>query len=488
VSGLVWQPQATRAAGLLRTRWVRVSALAAALLLLDVVIAVAVMDARFQRLLMLGLALVALALVFRFPFAATCAVLVLVAGVIEPGRFKLPVGPVELRLEELILGALIVVALLRPRRATLGGFPGWALITFLCVVCVSAYVALSSGRAQFTDVFQTVRLFAPLMLFFVVVRLFPEPGQVRRLLLAAVVIAAIGGVVALLVAAPGSGLATLLNPHGDSSIRSDEGLGLVNRVRLAGVVLAYALFWYTATRALGSRGAQRTGWLLALVGMAVAIVLSFNRNMWIGLVFGLFIMLAFSRGVTRRGLTVALVLLAAVGTTTVLAGTRIGTDSPIYPLVERGSTLFDPTKEAQDSSLQDRFVENRRAMAAIERHPVLGIGAGASFGSVGLFRTPSGAIVRQDALFMHNQYLYLLLIGGPLGLISFVAFLGVPVVEALRRRSDDALTALAAGVVITMLSAIVTMAFAHPTGSAVLALLTGALVVFLREPPGSVAA
>src|SRR4051794_15844367 len=92
------------------SRWVRGATLAAGLLAVDAVVAIGVVDARAHRLLLLGLAVVALALVFRFPFAATCLVITLVAGVTEPGRFKAPVGPINFRLEELVIGALLVVA------------------------------------------------------------------------------------------------------------------------------------------------------------------------------------------------------------------------------------------------------------------------------------------------------------------------------------------------------------------------------------------
>jgi O-antigen ligase len=482
MSRLVWQVGRAHRGVIAGHRVTRGAALVAGLLAVDAIVAIAVVDARFQRLLMLGLAAVALALVFRFPFAATCGVLILVAGVTEPGRFKVPVGPMELRFEELLVGALLLVAVVRPRRAWMGGIPGWALTLFLAVVCLSGLLALSSGRATFTDAFATVRLFTPALLFFVVVRLFPAPHQVRRLLVAAVVIAAVGGVVALLVATPGSALENVLNPQGDNSIRGSEGLGILNRVRLSGVALAYALFWYTAFRALSAQPARRFWWVAAVCGMAVAIVLSLNRNMWIGLVLGMLMMLVLSRSVARRKLTLALVLVAAAGIGGAMAGTSVGADSPIRPVIERGSTLLNPSAETQDSSLQDRFLENRRAVATIERNPVVGVGPGASFGNVGLGRSAGGAVTRVDALFLHNQYLYLLLIGGPLALASFMVFLIVPVLEVFRRRwPDELLPSLAVGVVLIMLTAIVGMVFAHPTGSGVLALLIGAIVVLTED-------
>lgn len=445
--------------------WFGVAAIAAAVVVGDLIIALGVNDPRFARLLLLGLAGLALALVFRFPFAATCGVLVLVASLLEPGRFKFPAGPIDWRLEELILGALLIAAVVRPRRAWWGGVAGGALAVFFVVLALSAVLALESGRAEFADVIGYSRYFVPLLLFYVIVRLFPEPDQVRRLLLVAVVLAAITGLVSLVAAAPGSSLAETLNPSESAIIRDKEGLGLINRVRLAGVSLAYVLFWYVAAQAIAARrGVRMLAWLAALTGMLLSVALSFNRNMWIGLVIGLVLMFVVGRAVSRRRLTSALAVLVAGAIAITLAGPKLSSDSPLYPLVQRGSTLLQPAQEAGDQSIEDRRMENRFAVETIKREPITGVGPGAPYGAAWLW--------------IHNQYLHLLLIGGPAALLSLLVFLGAPQVAVASRRSrDDTLLALAVGLAITMVSATVMMSLVNPTWAGVLALLTGAITV-----------
>jgi O-Antigen ligase len=459
------------ARGLTHAPWFGAAAIAAALVVGDLVIALGLNDPRFAQLVMLGLAGVGLALVFRFPFAAGCGVLVLVASVLEPGQFRMPAGPIEWRLEELILGALLIVAVVRPRRAWWGGVAGGALAVFFVVLGFAAVLALESGRAPFADVFLYCRFFAPLLLFYVIVRLFPEPDQVRRLLVVAVVLAAITGFVSLAASDPGSPIASLFNPSEDSmTIRDKEGLGLVNRVRLAGVSLAYVLFWYVAAQAIAAhRGGRLLAWLAALTGMTLSIVLSFNRNMWIGLVAGLLLMLLLGRTVSRRRLTAAVAVLVAGALAIAMSGPKLSTDSPLYPLVQRGTSLLNPEQEARDSSIQDRRLENGFAVETIERNPIIGVGPGAPYGA--------------DWLWVHNQYLHLLLIGGPAALLSLLVFLGAPQLGVLRRRSrDDTLLALAVGLAITMVSAIVMISFVNPTWAGVLALLTGAITVLRARP------
>jgi O-antigen ligase len=484
VSRLVWQAGSGQVADVASNRWVRGAVLAGALLTVDLVIALAIVDPRFQRLVLLGLGVVALALVFRFPAAAVVGVLFLVTSIVQPGEFKAPFGPIEFRLEELVLGALLLVALVRPRRAWWGGVAGAALVAFIAVIALSGVLAMAAERATFSEVFAVARLFAPVLLFFVLVRLFPEPLQMRRILFAAVVLAALAGLVSIFVAAPGSPIGAALNISGDETIRASySGLGLVNRVRLPGVNLAYGLFWYAVVQAIAAHAGQRVLWLALLAPMAAGLALSFNRNMWVGLAFGLVVIMVMSRNVARRHIVVVLAILAAAGAAFVLSGKSVPTDSPLYPIVERGSTLFQPSQETRDSSIQERVVETRRATAAIRRHPVTGVGPGASFGNTGMAQNAAGAFIRQDARFMHNQYLFLLIIGGPAALLAFLTFLGAPLLAVLRNRwSSDGLVALAVGILLTMISAIVAIVFADPTSAAVLALLGAAIVVLTSRP------
>jgi O-antigen ligase len=480
MSGAVLRARASPAAALLAlAARLRGPALLAFLLLADALLALAIVHPRFEKLLFLGLGVVALALVFRFPFAAACGVLFLAATVFGWARFKFGAGPTELRLGEIVLGALVLVALVRPRRDWWGGFAGAALAVFLCLVAFAALLAVETGRTDFSNALNAARLFAPLTLFYVIVRLFPEPEQVRRLLLAAVVMAALTGIISLLVALPGSGLIEVFNPEENATIRSLEGLGLVNRVRLPGVMLAYGLFWYAAVMCATAEGGKRLLWLGALTAMGITVALSFNRTMWIGLAIGLLLMLLLSRAQTRRQILAGIAVLVAGVIGIALYGAQVGDESPLYPIIQRGETLADPVRTFNENSIEARRVESRVATAAIKDHPLIGVGPGAPFGLVGTTVSPdSRTVKREEVGFLHNQYLYLLLIGGPAALIAFLAFLATSVGTSLRVGPPRPVPlALGVGLVSIMVSAIVLIAFADPTGAVVLALLAGAIAI-----------
>lgn len=461
-----------------RGRAAAAAAFAVLIVCASVVLALGITEPRFRPLLALPAAAAGLVFVFRFPFAAVVGVLFFIAAIFSSGRFKVPVGPLELRVYEPLLGALLLVALVRPRRQWWGGAAGVALAVLFAAVTASAVLAIDAGRVQFADAYHYSRALAPLLLFFVVVRLFPELRDIRRLLLVAGVLAATTGVVSLAASSPDSSVAQFLNPNDSSAIRDKEGMGMVNRVRLAGTNLAYVIFWYGAVQAMLTRGSRRVLWLTLLTGMGIGLALSFNRNMWLGLAIGFALILLISHRGARRPLVVGLAALVAAGAVAGLVGVRVSNDSRLYPVIERAATLLDPRQEARDSSLTERFLENRFAMAALEQHPLTGVGPGAPFGLATTADLGYGPRVRVYNTFVHNQYLHLLLIAGPVALLSFLIFILAPIISGLRRmRTDPEFLSLAVGVALAMVSAMVMIYFVHPTGAGVIGLVIGAMVV-----------
>jgi O-antigen ligase len=213
--------------------------------------------------------------------------------------------------------------------------------------------------------------------------------------------------------------------------------------------------------------------------MAASVALSLNRNGWIGVAFGLVLLLALGGGRLRRGVAVALVVGASVAAVALLVGMERQRDSPLTPLVARGETLLDPRAVARSDSLQSRFSESERAWTAFAQRPLTGIGAGTSFG-VFFNEEVNGTYRRTGQLFLHNQYLYLLVIAGIPGLIAFVGFLAGVIARARWAASEHAMACLV-GLAMIMLSAVVMISFANPNNAVVVALLTGALMALPRE-------
>ncbi len=453
---------------------VRVAAFLLAALLFEAVLARALAGSGSAKPLLLLAGVAGIAFVFRFPIATAFVLFCLTDFIFYPTFFAFEIGPLSVRPHEMALVGLLFLAAVRPKRQTWGGAPGLALAAFLAMLALAGGLALLDGRAPLTDVFNWARPFALLTFFYVVVRLFPEPRERRLLLTGGVAIGAVAGLVALIVAL-GAGIGETLSGGGETIVKEEEGAAGLLRVRLAGLSMAYALFWFAAVRLLTTGKGRRLGWGLALAGMVLSIAISFNRNMWLGLIAGLVLMMVVGGPFVRNRLTAAIaVSLAGI---VLLASLGSATDSRVLdPVVKRGSTLFNPRKVQQSSSLADRGQETRIAWPKAQRHAVTGIGPGVNFGVYNLDFVGPHSVKVEPQLFLHNQYLYLLLICGVPGLLAFLAFLAIPVVRAFRRAPiDPAITACGVGIAMVMISSIVAIYFSVEDMTTVLGLLTGVI-------------
>jgi O-antigen ligase len=454
----------------------RVAAFLLAALLLEAAVARGIASSGFGRPAFLLAGLGAIAFVFRFPMPTALVLFGLADFLFYPTFFAFEIGPLSVRPHELALLGLLFLAAVRPKRQTWGGVPGLALAAFLAMLALAGGLALLDGRAPLTDIFNWARPFALLTFFYVVVRLFPEPRERRLLLTGGAVIAAVAGVVALIVAL-GAGFGDTLSGGGETIVKEEEGAAGLLRVRLAGLSMAYALFWFVVVRLFtaDSQG-KRFGWGLALAGMAIAIAISFNRNMWLGLIIGLILMMVVGGPFVRNRLTAAIAV--SIAGIALLASFGSATDSRVLePVVERGSTLFNLRKVQQSSSLANRGQETRVAWPKAQRNLVTGIGPGVDFGVYNFNFVGPNSVKVEPQLFLHNQYLYLLLICGVPGLAAFLLFLGIPVLRSFRRRpTDAAITACGVGIAMIMISSIVAIYFSVEDMTTVLGLLTGVIV------------
>lgn len=464
----------------------RIAAFLAAALLLEAVLARGLAASSISKPLLLLVGVAAIAFVFRFPLATSLVLFGLTDFVFYPTFFAFELGPLSVRPHELALAGLLAVALIRPRRKTWGGAAGIALAAFLGILAAAGGLALFDNRAPLTDVVNWGRPFALLTFFYVVVRLFPRPAQRRQLLTGAAVLAAAAGVVALFVAL-GAGVGDTLKGSGETIVKEEEGAAGLLRVRLAGLSMAYALFWYVVVRVAAARGWRGLGWAALLGGMALAIAISFNRNMWLGLIAGLALMMVIGGPLVRSRLTAALAV--SVAAIALLASFGSATDNRVLePVVQRGSTLFNPSRVEASSSLSDRERETRVAWPVAQRNLLLGIGPGVEFGVFNFEFVGPHSVKVEPQLFLHNQYLYLLLICGIPGLVAFLLFLAIPILRSFRRQPiDPAITACGVGIAMIAISSIVAIYFSVEDMTAVLGLLAGTIVADAEGPAADAA-
>lgn len=433
-----------------------------------------------SKLLLLFVGAFAAALALRFPLVTALVLLALVDFIFTGTSFAREIGPISVRPHELALALLLALAILRPKRRTWGGTPGIALVVFLVLVGVSDLFAIQRGATEFQEALSWARPLFLLTFFFVVIRLFPEPKEQRTLLLGGAVIGAVTGLIAL-GAAVSPGLQSALESTSPEAIREAGGEAGIDRVRLPGLAIGYGLFWYVATQVVARHGAARWGWALLLAGIATDIAVSFNRNMWVGVIAGLFLMAAFGGAHMRSRLLLGVATVTGAIVALVLLAGSAAESEVVEPVIERGSTIFNPEDTSREASVTERELETRFAWQTVQDKPLLGVGAGASYGMQVPQKVGSQSLivgyVSVPQLYLHNQYLYLVLISGVFGLVAFVVFLGSPLLATVRRLPrDPAIVACGVGIAMIMMSAVVAIYFTVENMTLVLGLLTGVIV------------
>lgn len=446
-----------------------------AAILAELLIAGSVVSDRLAPLMVLLVGVIAFVAVIRWPLLGMGLVIVLTATFLPSDYLQAQVGPLAVGYHEVALVGVLAAAVAFPRAKTWGGVAGGFLAIFMAVLALATMLAISSGHLQFSDAVAWGRMFALLLVFYAVVRLFPDRESLGRLMGVAVGAAAVSGFVALIIAF-GVDLSPVLGEAATYYVNTDLGLGGIPRIRLPGIALAYPLFWYAALHIPRSRGAARLGWTLGVLGMTANLALSLNRNMWAGLLLGLAVLMFIGGVRVRRPVGVG--VLALVGAVALIALAGIQVDrGPLAGFAERGQTLFSPEKTTQENSLQDRGKETEQAWRTIREHPVIGIGPGTEFGVYFDELQPGGmSYKRTHQLFLHNQYLYLLLICGIPGLLAFLGFLTAAVGRARWHLSDTDIATWAVGVGMIALSAFVMISFADASSALAIGLLCGAIV------------
>jgi O-antigen ligase len=457
----------------------RVGGFALAVILVEAILARGVSGPEVARYVYLFLGLFVVAAVFRLPLPTAIVLFALIDFIVPSEAFSKTVGPITVKPHEVALACLLIVALVRPERRTWGGTPGFALAVFLAFAGVSGAIAVLNGDTSLSDAFNWGRSLGLLTFFYVLVRLFPRIEQQRTLLTAVGIMAAVTGVVALAVAL-GAGFGSALEGSNANAITS-EGLGSIQRVRLAGLSAGYALFWYAVVQAALGQGLRRLAWGLVAGGIGLDIAVSFNRNMWLGLIFGAALMAVFGGAVVRHRLAVGGAVAVAGVAALMVFGSSSTNNEVVQPIVKRGATLFNPSKTSKESSLEDRARETSAAWKAARENYVVGIGTGTPFGFYDTEPISTGSFIigttQVPQLFLHNQYLYLLLVAGLPGLLAFVYFLGRPMLLAFqRRRRDPAITGLGVGIAMIMISSVVAIYFVVDDMTAILGLLAGLIV------------
>ncbi len=423
------------------------------------------------------LGLAALVLFSRIPHWGYPVILVSVSGFINVYSWpRIAALPGEVYLSEALL--LIAVAAALPE--LVGGFRSaqlkldwiWLVLGGLFLANLTGVAVGIAGGAAPADALLGFRPLLYLLAFMPAVVAFSRPEGTARVLAVASILAVTVSVAAVVQIIVGDAHMLFVISGFDALVRSDPATGFL-RVRPPGLYLVYAAASFAASCIIWApRGKARSWALVVLPLTVVCMLLSFNRNMIVGLIGGMLVSGLVS---TRRQRLILLALAAAVAMSVVLLAVDVGHLD--QPLVQRFSSLFDP--EARTAALDDRGYESAAALATVLRQPLLGIGWGRGYGALAT-RLGVGGVTTFERPWIHNQYLGMWVRAGLAGgALLVVLFVGSVVSSAKNARwadDDDRWVDLGLTTMLTAyaLSSIVDIVVLNPNNCAV---LVGALAL-----------
>jgi hypothetical protein len=221
------------------------------------------------------------------------------------------------------------------------------------------------------------------------------------------------------------------------------------RVRPPGLTTVYIVAAFALARIVwGPARHALVGWGMAAVALT-GVILSLNRNMLLGLALGLCVAALIARQKHRFVVLVATLGITLSSFALLAQGSSLGSD----PVVSRIASITNYSGLKQQT-LNDRYYENAVALQRIRAHPIGGLGWGPNYGAT-LVSSNDGVLDSTPRSFMHEQYLWIWMRAGIVGLLSLIVALAFGILNGARwcrarHGNDDAW--LGAGVVMAIVA------------------------------------
>ncbi len=216
----------------------------------------------------------------------------------------------------------------------------------------------------------------------------------------------------------------VIAPSDLASSLSDENGFL--RVRPPGLTTIYIVAAFALARVLWGPARHRLGgWAMATVALT-GVVLSLNRNMLLGLALGLCVAALITPQRHRFAVLIATVGLMLSGFGLLAQSSSVGSSA----VVSRFASIADYSA-LKKQTLDDRYYETGIALQRIHAHPVGGLGWGPDYGAV-LVSSDDGFMITKPRSFLHQQYLWIWMRAGIIGLLCLIAALAFGVWNGAR--------------------------------------------------------
>jgi O-antigen ligase len=352
---------------------------------------------------------------------------------------RLPIGGLDLR-DLVLIGLFGVVGLRELSRGTLT-IPWWPvgglLLLFLIMAVFSAFYALMFEHVEANWVLNDLRILSLYTTFYITIWSLKHPAQLKMLLIGLFIICDLTTGIIWFQQLLGADNLFLQAMTTSRDWRVYEQAGAL-RVIPAGQVLMHFM-WFVALGLLLIRPNRRRRlfYIVQLLFIGSGHLLSFTRAQWLALIVGLglvFIIVVprYKQHLTKVAVLVGCVALLLAGVIAALPLSGASAPPVVVAIVERAGSLLTPFDTAQTSSLQWRDFEVGKALQAIAKQPLTGVGLGNRYRALTVFMKEAsgwwtrGSIaageVSRFTRYVHNSYVSIAVKMGIPGLIAILWF------------------------------------------------------------------
>jgi O-antigen ligase len=394
-------------------------------------------------LVFIGLGLPVVFLFWHWPEVGLLALIFLASSLIPTNiiDLRLPIGG-GLDLRDLVLIALLGIASLRElSRGTLQ-VPWWPvggpLLLFLIIAVFSAFYALIFQHVESNWALSDLRILSLYTTFFITLWSIKRSEQLKTLLVGLFIIADLVTLIVYAQQFVGADNPLLQAMLVTQDWRVYPGTGAV-RVIPAGQVQMHFM-WFIALGLLvytRSNLRLRAFYVVQLLYIGGGHLLAYMRAQWVALIIGLglvFIMLVPRYKQQLAKIALIACCLALLVTSVIVSGllSKVSATPFVAGITERFDSLLTPSATAESGSLQWRAFEDEKALQAIRKQPLTGVGLGNRYRALTAFQSEASGYYTRGSItadeisrftrYVHNSYVSIAVKMGIPGLLALLWF------------------------------------------------------------------
>lgn len=371
--------------------------------------------------------------ILKRPEFILLAILASLSTILDPELLPAVPGMRSIKIVDLIFAAsmgLVIMRWLAEPAFNLVYSPlNLPLLGFVATALLSTLLAIIDGRVELWAAYEEFRVVSYYLTFFVALNLLRDEQQLLTLIRGFFLLATVVAVFMVLQFIVGDSVAIL--PGRVETLRTQETVvrGITRILPPGQSIIQVTSTTICAILVLRSFRMISLLWFMQWGLITTAVIITFNRNFWVGIVLGIGILATQVRGKSWNryvswGMAVVAIGVSGVGILSMQPNSQITTLASAS--VQRLLTVFSGGGALEDPSFQWRYPEYEHGLRQFSRHPVLGIGAGVAYRPFDpRLDDPTSNLTR----YLHNGHLWIAM---KTGLIGYFFLVSTIIIFAIR--------------------------------------------------------